>query len=180
MLTGNWVPYMLTMSVVAVRVDILLLEEVYLDIALRLEAITSLHITQVLPSQLYDARCLMYTSNLSKCPRKTAKHMIPPFPPPECKTWLKSQQRNSCPCTLHHHVSGPNLPPSGTLRYEHACQSHPFLYTSVPHHVNPLVTPGYINPKKTTTIPNANPESSAADSVIVYFAHHAGARRLIT
>lgn len=54
---------------------------------------------------------------------------------------------------------------------------HTCLKISVPHHLNPFIQPGYINTKKTTRTPNAIPESRAAERVIVYFPHQAGARR---
>lgn len=36
----------------------------------------------------------------------------------------------------------PNFSPGASSRYGHARQSHPCLYTSVPHHLKPSIQPG--------------------------------------
>ena len=78
------------------------------------------------------------------------------------------------PCCF---AQGPNLSPGLRVRYGQACQSHPCLYISVPHHLKFFTRPGYMKPKKTTTSENANPESRAADRVMVYLPHQAEALR---
>jgi len=78
-----------------------------------------------------------------------------------------------CICLL---LQGPKVSPGFSGIYGQACQSHPSLYISVPHHLKFFISPGYMNPKNTTTSENANPESRAADIVIVYLPHQAEAR----
>lgn len=86
---------------------------------------------------------------------------------------LKSFPFHSTPC------QSPNRSPSPNTLYGHAFQSHPHLYTSVPHQLNPSIHPGYKTPKNTVNTANANPLSSAALIVIVYLPHHAPLRRRI-
>ncbi len=83
---------------------------------------------------------------------------------------------------LHFPNHFPKVCPGSSFKYAQACQSHPCLYTSVPHHLSPSThpQPGYTNPKNTTTKLNASPLSSAALIVIVYLLHQPLALLLTT